>query len=350
MRQKAKSKEKKPKLKIGDKVKIIKIDNLTDEEEKLDATPLLNCIGMVRCFEGEKDKMIGIDLGTEFKGITHNLNDVLTKKTGIFIEDDDYELEFTYSSGNESKDYFVISMLTKHFKELQELPNVIRSKKSEVTYRLDRIKVMEEDIKNYQKEIEIIKKNIDILESKTNDFDYAKFEKLFDNIIKHPLIKDLTYEKETLICTTEDLTYHETKNRDREVPDYNLGAYKIFIPLSETSDVKACNIKRQIQRYNLHHPCISDFRICMGETLAREIRKLRGENNIAQVIFLLIQFFQEPNYGTPYINTEYFQFAQPVTIKPKKELDWLSFSVWEKEIWDATKYSNDKSNWDSNVF
>jgi hypothetical protein len=338
------------KPKIGDEVKLIKMEEAKDffprfisENPDFDLSILNGKVGIVRDIQGENEDTVGIDLREEIKdktNLTHNLDNIIINNTGIYVDSTNYEIIEEPSTGDAKTDAILQFFKENYFKQLEEAPKLLKSYTENIKYCSDRIENYLLEIENQKKTILNYESQIVGLKSIQEDaFDRDDIIKFVEKLKKHKDIKSINCEDKYLIATTNDLIYH---HRDKSVQDFNVGAFKIFIPKDNNGSIYAINYKRQIQKFSLHHPCIHDGGICMGSNVQNEVYKLLKERNYAQIIYLLIDFLKEPNYGHPHCDAIYFMLAQPVTIKPKKELGWLDRSEWSKEKFDIDHYNRMK--------
>jgi len=81
--------------------------------------------------------------------------------------------------------------------------------------------------------------------------------------------------------------------------------------------------------------------MCLGSKVQEGAMHFQKRNMYKELIYLLINFLQEPNYNGPFIAAHIFYCAQPVTLKHKNILDWLNHDKWASEIFDGSKFEND---------
>jgi len=100
------------------------------------------------------------------------------------------------------------------------------------------------------------------------------------------------------------------------------------------------------------HPCVREGGyVCMGDLVRVGVNNYRKENQLVSLIYLLLNFLKEPNYGTPYRSAIDFRCAQPVTYKPKDILNYLSDSNWRRhEKWsDKLFYEDLIANYEKDI-
>lgn len=274
-------------------------------------------------------------------GGSHDLDQILKENTGYFLHHNEFKITNTYTNANKNKELFVKMLQQKYYSDLANVPVKIKQIENNVTSKHRNIKDKHAMIKIQEEEVVKLLKTISKLkESPEKKVSITSFEKRFNKLKSHKLIKNIKLIENFIIITTEDLIYH-----GQDIKDFNLGAFKIFLNREHLSTIpKTINYKRQMLKGKYFHPCIEDGgQMCLGDQLRNEIEKLGEEGEIAALIFLLINFLQEPNYRDPYIRAHIFSLAQKVTLKPTNVLDYLSSNYWyENEIWDEIKFQEEK--------
>ena len=131
--------------------------------------------------------------------------------------------------------------------------------------------------------------------------DNARFVRQFEKLSSHPLIEKIQMEKEYLIITTKDITYHNAR-KNNKLPDFVLGAYYLFIPFNSSSKPRAINFKRQAYKGHHFHPCVKrEGVMCLGSTVSDGVASYQRSSNYIELVYLLISFLKEPNYVGPYM-------------------------------------------------
>ena len=278
---------------------------------------------------------------------THDLGEILLTKTGHFLAKEDFKIIDKYKEKNKEKAEFIKAIKKSYYQKLAKIPSNLKNLELEIKYKKEDIASNKRSIIKYKHQIIDKGKQIDILKKKAEiPFDISIFEKQFDRLKKSSKIKDIKITENYIVITTNDLTYKKTF---RIPSDFILGAYKIFIPSNSDISIKAINYKKHFKR-EYFHPCITITNgICMGEEIRKEIEELRRKNQIDLIIFLLINFIEEPNYNSPYIDDLSFMCAQDITIKPKNIEEWLDISYWHNnEKWDDDLYTKTRNKLTSN--
>ena len=266
----------------------------------------------------------------------HTFKGIINSKRGIFLKQSEFDvvpIEKPMDRFNLMQEYkFINNIIINGKKKTEALEYAIKSHK--------------ENLKYYQKELKnrgkMLKQDIVKLKNFKESLDGKpeSFDNQYEKIIKHPKIDNIQIVDNYIIVTTKDLTYHDGK-----IPDFILGAYHIFIPFNAISknEIKIINYKRQYNLGHLFHPCVKEEGVvCTGDQLAYEINNFLKENQIAFLVFDYINFLENPNYGSPYIQANKFRASQDVSFKPKNILDYLKQSEWQAhEKWDNKKYYKD---------
>ena len=276
----------------------------------------------------------------------HKFDNLLTEANGFCIEEKEFKIVNHYQNSNKIKEKFVNLIRTQYFKKLLKIPARLQQVDKDIKQRKRDINSYANSLKNTKTLItKFEKEKISISQQLETLPDNAQFEKQFNKLTSHPLIKKIELIEEYLIVTTKDLTYHDGRERNK-LPDFNIGAFMIFIPLDESQQINTINYKRQVLRGNYFHPCIrGGGSMCLGDNVAEGVKRYRQKSQYIELIYLLINFLQEPDYHGPHIKAHLFYCAQPVTIKPTKIFDWLDNSYWNsKEKFDDPKYRKDINN------
>lgn len=293
------------------------------------------------------------DLNNE---ISKGLFGTLVEKGYGYVVEFEKEYSFTYGYNEFFKDnlYFVFNDVnnlqsTKDEKEskMDELCGFIYNvKKQEVereagdlSRKRENVCSWKRSISDYQKSIRDYNQKILETEILLNNFtrgDAFKSidkEMIHDSIIKmmkNPKIESIStcddeYGNTFVIITTKDLMYSSPRC------SYNIGQFKLKI--GTTGKPNAVNITKTYKR--ISHPCVnSSFGMCLGSQVESHINNLVKVGDLGGIATTLINFLEEPNYGHPYIQDIEFYSAQPVTIKPKTELDWFVESSWNDQQFD----------------
>ena len=275
----------------------------------------------------------------------HTLENRTDKINGYSLSFKEANLSKSVDIKDEKKRAFIGLIREINFDKMSQLPILIRSKEDSVRSYVATARELASQLLESETKIEaqnhelatLIKSkrtcrlNIDDVSVKYNKFRKNKKIKSVESIV---------YEgRKSVLITTNDLTYHRD---DSIIGDFVLGAYKILIPLKTDFNVMCSNYKRHKDKSRYHHPCVSGFKLCLGDSVGAEVKKLRNESNIIGLTYLLILFLEKPDYEDPYCREEEFHCAQPVTMKPKLESDWFSEAYWnENETWDGAKFAED---------
>lgn len=239
---------------------------------------------------------------------------------------------------------FIELMIAEKYKMLSQDNSIIKSKESE-------IESVKSSMRSYQRDMDSYGKNLIIKELELRTIiDRNKFSKVSpESIIKQckkvidsEKIKDIVVEGDEgdrrLLITTEDL-YFVDKRMD--LPTFKLGAFKIRIPLETDGYLVIANYKKQYRKYQYHHPCISStMKPCFGDMLKDTVHDLRNKHAYIPLIGILLDFLEEPNYGSPHIDAKSFSGAQKVTIAPRDSKNWFNENYrGERESFDEDKFT-----------
>jgi len=333
--------KKKEKIYVGNKIKTnAKFKPINQDGTRLD----LKGESFEGTVIGKRGKFIFIDFHQELP-FTHYLNGLLSKPTGrALFSNETTPIDSCKSKDKQKQDFFNL-MIEFRYKELEKIPGKIRSIEDTINNRIGNIKSLSRDIDFHEDEIQKEEFERKKLENKkmfisfNSDYIMKQYNKMKTNP-KVDTIKILNINQDTnVLLTTKNLTY---KNPNSKIPNYNLGAYKILIPIDADKRLKIINFKKHVQKFYYHHPCINRGEVCLGNAMISEVTKLRNSGNIINLIHLLINFLEEPNYNDPHLSEELFYCNQKVTIKPKNEEDWFNEEYWDKfEKWDGAKYTKD---------
>ena len=272
---------------------------------------------------------------------SHYLDNTLIEKKGYYLEPTEFKIIESYSNKNKNKEEYIHLLKKEYYIQKGLIPQHIKSYEANIEYNKHDIQNSQKNIKRYEKNIKTTKKDIEKTKE-IKELNISNLENEFDKLIKHKLIKDITIdinnEIQYIIVTTNDLTYHNPKT----IPDFVLGAYKIFIPLNSDT-IRIINYKKQMMQGAYFHPCIERDRTCFGARIKDEVTQYKQRKQYTLLIFLIINFLCEPNEDGPYIPAKTFSLAQPVTIKPKNIFNYLSNAYWdENEKWDDNKYQSQR--------
>jgi hypothetical protein len=157
----------------------------------------------------------------------------------------------------------------------------------------------------------------------------------YQRILNHDKVESIEYYQNYIIITTKDILFND---EGRGIKDFNIGAFKI--KFNENFNFFAVNYKMHLMKI-FFHPCIRFGNdVCLGSSVAYEIEKHKENFDFDLLIYTLINFIEEPNYGKPFMKIEnLIKFMQPVTMKPNTPLEWFNQSYWnENEKWDEKLY------------
>lgn len=296
---------------------------------------------------GKRGKYLLIDFKRELP-FTHYLGGLLDSPTGAGVAFKDLIVTDTFTTEDKDEQAFVNMYKEINFDTANKIPGKIR--------------VIEDTIDEFARKIDGLMRDVALLEddTRTKDFEIKKLKqkkrevtistsllsKRYKKLINSPDIENVKIVHSgrdmAVLVTTKDLKYHINSP---DMFDYKLGAYKILIPVNEAEQIKAINYKKHVQKFEIHHPCIQQSGLCLGAAVSAEVNRLRETGKILSLIYLLINFLKEPDYGEPYLPASSFYCAQDVTISPKNPLKWFDRSYWEKnEIWDGDRFTEDSKN------
>ena len=323
-------------INIGDKI----ITNKKCHIGKDNKIEFENKTGYVYTIVGD---LYGIEFEVEESKDLHFLEGQLFKQKGFFLEKDEFKkIDLTKDIEDKGLASFATMIHRLEFESKLKNMTSLDEKKENIKTLERQAKQYTQEAKKYTQSAIKEKKEVKIaLNSKIPVFNLDNYQKQYNSVLKSKLIDSITTYKEWLVVNTEELTYH---NQNSPIPDYVLGKYKLFLNLNNHV-TKAINTTRQLSQGSYFHPCIeSGGIICMGQQVKDEIKHFYENGDITGIIFLLLNFFQEPDYGNPYTDEKHFYCAQPVTIadKMEKETDWFESSVWrEYEKWNSDKYNDE---------
>lgn len=331
------------KIYIGDKVKTKKTFRPLDKNKQRFDPKGAEYEGIVL---DKRGSFLIVDFGEETP-FTHYLSGMLTTPTGSAVEFKHLAVTETYKSDDEDEQAFVCMMREARVGKINELPREIRAKEEGLASLVGDIKSRNRDIASLEATLE--KSEFELREMKDStaviDVDSGRIAKQYQSVLKSSKIKSIKiYDSKRnpggrdIIVTTNDLSYR-TENH---IGGYVLGAYKFLIPLDIGMNISAVNYTKHVRRFELSHPCVHNGSICMGSAVEEEVYKLRRAGDIVNLIYILINFLEEPQYGEPHIDDVRFYPRQDVTMKIDDEHDWFSRDVWGvKEAWDGEKYDKE---------
>jgi len=327
---------------LGDKVKTKKsFKPLLKNDERFDPKGV-QYDGII---VGKRGAFVLVDLKKTYP-FTHHAGGMFATPTICAINLKDLTILETYKSDDKDEREFVGLMKEVRFEELQKLPLELHRIEDSCMQYAGTIKRLYNDMESTQRDLDKQEYTLKELKEKQAAavLDTTHIANQYKQMKKNKKIKSVeiidTDNGKCVLITTNDLTYTAPQRR---MFDYNIGAFKILVPLNNGNDVRCINYKKHVRKFEKHHPCISNGGMCLGNAMNTEVRKLRATNNIINLAHLLINFLEEPNYGSPHISDEQFYSAQKVTINPTDQRDWFSSSYWSKhEAWDGKAYTEDQ--------
>ena len=285
-----------------------------------------------------------VDFGKEFP-FTHSLEKTLKGPTGYAVNRRDFKVVESYSTKDPKKSMFINVLRERQYTEAQKAPSEIEKIRQSAESKVGSIKQYVREIKNY--ESNLLKDNFKIkaLEAKpgVSEISNNTIERQYEKLLSHKKIKTAEIiEKDNgnkyILVTTEDLTFHDEY---RDIPDFVLGAYKMLIPINNGNGLKIVNYKKHVLK-EYYHPCIVGSNICMGNMVGDEIHRFNVEDRYLDTIYLMLNFLEEPDYGTPHLCAIKFMCGQNVTINPRNQFNWFDMGYWKnKEVWDGNKYTTE---------
>lgn len=258
---------------------------------------------------------------------------LLNKNRGLWLEVKDFKVIDIEERNKRQFNNIMFKNYTASLKlipkEIERSKNLIKSCEQTIQERLAYNKTTEEEIKKH-------KKNVEALE-KIKKPEPENYTAIYEKLLKNKNIKDIIVLQDFIIFQTNNLTYH---HYDDLIEDFDLGAYYIYIPTDINNEIRIVNYKKQMNQGRYFHPCIRESGyVCMGDSVREMVNNYRKEAQIEFLIYLLINFLKEPNYGTPYMYAHSFRCAQPVTYKYKYLLDYLNHSNWRNnEKWNEAEF------------
>jgi len=262
------------------------------------------------------------------------------------------EKEFNVVAEPEIKDTqnkeIVSYFISKKYELLTKTPSEIKVAKTDFTSLERNAKSIERDMNNYVNRLKSISLKIKRLENKLSfseldtDAIVNQTEKLLDN----PKIQDLKIvnaadNSEVIVLTTKDLYFVDY---ERDYPTFNLGAYKIVFreDCEGNPIVRAFNFKKSFKNGDYSHPCVAgDGSLCLGANIKERISILLDKYKILQAASLLIDFLEEPNYGTPYIDAREFALAQEINSSLDTNVVDFFFGSIRPSNWNTKRYNNE---------
>lgn len=297
------------------------------------------------------------------KEIQKGLFGVIVEKNYEYVVEFEKEYDFTYSYNEFFKDkrYFIFDNLdniqstkSEEETERESLAGFFyNAKKSAIEKEIGDVENKKSYILNKKRDIESYKQNIkelsrriateelllkDILSGEAfKSIDREMIDLSISKMRKNPKIESITVEDDEignsfLIVTTTDLLYSSPRC------SYQIGKFKL--KLDANSKPMAVNTTRVYGSGSRFHPCVNgSFGMCLGSQVENHVMKLIKFGDFGGAITTLINFLEEPNYGTPYIDDIEFYGAQPVTVKPKTELEWFDTGIWASQKFDSDLFS-----------
>jgi len=221
--------------------------------------------------------------------------------------------------------------------------SVINESQQSIKSCSERLTSLEIEKRDLESKIKTSKNDISLITNLYSDGVLSitkKIKKDFDDLVSSKKIVGYSFVDGNIIVTTGDIYYRDDR---RAIKNFYIGAYKILFNTSR-GELKAVNYKRHQSR-TVFHPNIHSelFSICLGETKVA-VKHAINCKKYALATSILIDFLEEPNYGTPYNYISVFANMQDVTIKPRNEMNWFSESYWRKnEVWDTDKARSEEA-------
>lgn len=275
-----------------------------------------------------------VEFYNNFCSIQSKLNGLILSKNGLKMNQNRFSLSHRYNHKKKEIREFILNKIEDFYAQKALLALKLTKNKIDIYYSKKRIKELEKDITYHKNNTISLKTNLKKIKKNISaEINYKEYFKEYKRVKK--LVEKIQFEDGIMYVTTKPLVY----KKNERVNEFPLGRY--LLRFASNSTMIAVNLDRQMNKGNFFHPCIksNNFNICWGESRP-QVLKLEEDNNIIFLIGLFCNFVQEPNYGVPYVNDIYFQYAQPVTIKPKKLCDYFNDSYWiNNEKWDSDLFN-----------
>ena len=281
----------------GDTVKVTDIEVinlLTNHNIELQKEPIIGKVILTSHYEYcfAVDFTEAFEQGRELYN-THDIDGLITQPFGRYIEKRCLEL---VKAENAKYSDYARAIHEAHYVKKEGLIRHATLRKADNERGKETIRDLEEQIANVingmnstNKELADNEKKIKELEANLDEIINGA-EKKYKKISQNKKIKKIevgiTSDGTFLIVTTKDLIIRDDE-KGRFEP-YNVGAFKIGIPLKTQSSIRIVNYKKQVQKHHYNHPCICEFSPCFGITISKEVKKLREEKTFDALIYLLI--------------------------------------------------------------
>ena len=272
---------------------------------------------------------------------TYRVDDMVSEPVATAIDYKDLEQISNVEIEDQGARAFVGAMREESFDKISNFPQIkqrfvndIAGMKADLRNYGETVERIENDLVNKNFALEDAIANNEINTKGTGDI-LAQYESLMasNKIDSVEIVK--SGSTSFMIVTTNDLIY--TPRPNTNCGRFIIGAFKFRINLAGGRVLpKVANYKRHMRRSDLHHPCISNFNLCLGGDMQSEMYALSNRKAWITLVYTLINFLENPNYGSPYVADIEFSCAQAVTIRPRNPLDWFSPGYWESnEKWDG---------------
>lgn len=232
-------------------------------------------------------------------------------------------------------------LYNEHVKIVPDVAKQIESQERDIRRTDENIETYSRETESHKKRKIILEKTLEELKKKKDDSPaelLKEFEIQLNKIAKHSKVENIKQLDGRLIIDTSSLTYKRKRKKHDDI-SIELGKFKFFI---FDGWIKAINIENHYKGHG--HPCFPPGNaepggICMGSAVQNEISKYFKEGNIAQIVFLLINFLEEPNYRSPHCKEENFHYIQKINAVPDNDSRYIDSGFWYDDVkWDEGKY------------
>ena len=341
---------------VGDEVIVspaTKIINHIGEEKRLNQFTKEEVKGIV-IMTG--NGQYGIDLKKEFE-FTHDINGLIGTFTGIITESRYIRTTIKRTLNKSIKNNFAIILKQNDFARSYVSPHKIRSIEDRIISRQNSIIENNERIKHFRKEIiqqNIQKKMLFNVAKSSSNHNEDYYENMFDKITNHPNVSRIevpTFQDSNhfvIYVFSKRIKFKPTTGIKSFYEGTDLGEILIRFELKDNGfKYNAVNTKlfhtKNETGYFYFHPCIHERKICIGNLTGGKIKEAMQKNEIHNAIYFLLNFFEQPDYGSPYVEIKLWKTAQKIKSKPNDTEDYFKKSFWQNNyIWDSSQYDIDR--------
>lgn len=329
---------------IGNKIKtnkgfMVPTERMEDDDHRVYVKSEKEYFGIVVDVVDDQFLSVAFDESADFlEKIKKSSEDIVT----YYVPFAHAEIVEQYKNKDKKIQSFVNSYLENvYFKavsqrnSVKELLRQTRDCKNSIESHSHSIKNLVEDLNEATIKLNTLYAN----KKEADSINYDSIENIYNKLLKNKKIRGVEavkmFDNNYLMITTDDLTFVDNT---RDLPSFDIGAFKIAIPLFDTydyNDIQVTNYKKHWGK-KYFHPCIpSSFRVCLGP-LGEDMSRLLSEKNYSSIAHMMINFLEEPAYGKPHVSGLEFYCAQDVTMSPRNPEKWFDRDYWEKtEVWNG---------------